>query len=283
MFCRYCGGAVANDSRFCSHCGQSLASPESAESERNGPPSAPDPTLAVSVSQEASKPALTNKSPRRRIECPVCHETSAMVKASTIVDEGMSTGVVAGVGGTVIGPAGLGVGAGMTQTRTQLARRLAPTARPKQNFLAHWFVWALAIWVVLALVLSANMDMGFVGFILGLMFGLIPALLAGLIGAVITVPLNAGRWTGVQREWDQKAASLREAYYCRRDDVLFNERFAGTPEQFKLMLDIPAKPRPTISYNPGTPQPGSGWYKSRQGSGARQQPPPAMKGRPKLK
>lgn len=250
MYCRFCGSKTPSDSRFCSTCGKALTEAPAVIAAATEPPHAP--AAGPSTPSPRHEHAAATDSPRSGV-CPVCHESSAVVKVGTLIDEGMSSGLSVGVGGTVIGPSAVGVGGAVTQTRTALARRLAPPPRPKQSFFAHWISWAFAIGTVIAFFVAIGMDVGFFGLIFGMMIGLVPGALLGLVGATITVPANSFRWTPVQAEWDRKAARVREAYYCRRDDVMFDSTVSGSPDQFKAKLDIPTKPRPKV-YAPSSIQ-----------------------------
>lgn len=250
MYCRFCGNKTPSDSRYCSTCGKDLTEVPAVVAAAPEPPHTPAAVLSTPPLEHEH--AATPDSPRSGV-CPVCRESSAVVKVSTLIDEGMSSGLSVGVGGTVIGPSAVGVGGAVTQTRTALARRLAPPPRPKQSFFTHWISWALAIATVIAFFVAIGVDVGFGGFMIGVMIGAVPGMLLGLVGATITVPANSFRWTPVQAEWDRKAARVRDAYYCRRDDVMFDSTVSGSPDQFKAKLDIPTKPRPKV-YAPSSIQ-----------------------------
>ena len=201
--CRSCGHDLASvgglgQSRFCPQCGERIE--------------------AATSPAATAKEQLLVDSPQARGVCPACGLTDQVQNVGSVMDSESSTSTGIGAG---IGTGGLGVGVGRSGSQTKLSERLTP---PLPNF---GCMNALIVGMGIPLILWFIFDR------LGA-----PELLGPLVavfGALIGVPLA---WWWIKRRRDPKRSlegysealqRLRSAYYCRRDDLVFDWELSGNP------------------------------------------------------
>lgn len=186
--------------------------------------------IAGQVEVQAVEPLATGSVTTK---CPVCHEATAIQRMSVAIDSGFSSSAGSALTVTTRGE---WASTGFTSaSSTALSARIAPPPRPafqfRQTFIRVWIVATIiaAIWF------AASNGSGGIGFAVGLFFGVltwIPALLLTIISKAIT----AASYSTQGADWDRKAGELRSAYYCARDDVVFNGDYADRPEVFRARI-----------------------------------------------
>jgi uncharacterized membrane protein YfcA len=187
-----------NQTRFCPQCG-----------ERVGP---------AQPSTQTESPGGVLDNPQARGICPKCGLTDQVRNVGTVIDS--ETSSTSGIGGGV-GTGGLGIGGGFSGSQTKLSARLEP---PLPNF-----------GCLNALLIGMAVPLG-LGFLLqALGAPEVVSLLVGGLGFVVGVPL-AWRWIKKRRHqarslegYSEALMRLRSAYYCYRDDLIFDGELSGPP------------------------------------------------------
>lgn len=166
--------------------------------------------------------------------CPICGQNDCVRSVSSLIAEGISSETQFGVGYIAGGIAPMIMGG---QSRTMLAQRLMPPAPPGHLSAAGVMV---PFWLfnVAAAVVIAFMWRGGEAFnspVSGLFTFAASLLPAILLGLVVFLPVwLLLHWHPIRkRRWEQSAAYLGGAYYCGRDDVIFDaaENY-DSPESF---------------------------------------------------
>lgn len=215
MYCKHCGKGVPGDSNFCPFCGGTFAQGTA------DTPSIADPPLAVGDES-------TGKN-----TCPLCMSRDTVQRLSTVLDMGKSSSVGAGLGGSS-GP-GIGGGVFATSTSSDLVRRLSPPSRPVNSLVGPWIIWCLGLYIIFSVV--GGIAMGNIGSGIVLWAFLMPVImLLAILPAQISKALRAPKFVRLQDSWDARTEQLRASYFCIRDDVIFNETAAESPDVFKANL-----------------------------------------------
>ena len=150
------------------------------------------------------------------MNCPECGLSDQVQNVGSVIDSEQTTSSGIGAG---VGTPGVGIGVGSSHSRTRLAERLAP---PNTN-----------LGCVNALALGGG----------------IPAVIFWLAGGdeapaslvvalfVIMALAVPGIWAFLRKrgasksfeQYSEAVKKMRSAYYCRRDDIVFNHEVAGPP------------------------------------------------------
>jgi len=168
--------------------------------------------------------------------CPTCHNSDAIQRVSVAIDSGATS--TTGTAGTLTTQGALAYTRFISSSVTSLSARIAPPPRPnfpfRRTFLQLWIICT----ILGAMAVAGQYFSGgtwIVGFGIGLwtvFVTWIPALLVTVISKAVT----ASSYTAQQAIWDRRAQELRSAYYCARDDVVFDREHVGAPEDFRRMV-----------------------------------------------
>ena len=207
MECSKCGFdlgsmGLSDSKRFCPECGSSI------------------------TSQAGSLSAEVLDSERQRIElaqargiCPQCRSSDQVQNVGTVIDSEKRSQAGLGAG---IGIGGVGVGIGKSGGTSKLGERLQPPP-PKS---------------------LGCMSAIFLGLVAGQLIGLVAGILTrsedvyGVVGGIATFIVVPLLWfwlaqrPGATKRWDDYAESvrrMRSAYYCWRDDLVFDAELSGNP------------------------------------------------------
>lgn len=206
MYCQKCGFQNSDEASFCGGCGSAT---------------------------QSSRSAIADDNPAR---CPVCLDISSSAKLGVVIDSSKSSGLGAG-----IGTGGVGVGGGISNT--QLHERLRPPPRPSASTGCYWILTAPLTLIGIAIIsgfATIGGEGGFLtGWIGGLILGFVPAIFIGLIFAMITKSTTRPYYEAAGKDWDAKNATYRNAYYCSRDDIVFDGASQAKPEVFKQSVFTP--------------------------------------------
>jgi len=230
-FCRSCG-ASDQDEKFCSECGKPTGNQTVGTKSSPTKPPAP----------KRESPKSTSRSSAN--VCPECKSADAVQRAATVIDGGNSTTQGSALSIPINGGQWTTTAFASAST-SNLASRLSPYSMPRARLwpwillftgLIAWFGGKWAFESIFAsggyhyfgpdygeMLLSA-MALG-----ISLAVGLIPAILLGLLMRAIG---NATWLSNARANWGPRASRVYNAYYCFRDDTMFDSGNHGRPEQF---------------------------------------------------
>jgi len=204
MFCKECGKAIEDDSKFCKHCGKTIISEPNSNQEISLAP-------VEIISQE--------KLVKNNICCPLCKHIDSIAKVSAVYSSGVSEGSYSGTAVSFITPLSSNESSSVAFTPVSmggvnisgLSKRIAPLPEPRYPS-QLWFV----IFLILAcLSLSLIWIMG-----LTLPFLVIFGALAVWQGVRIS---NKRKETKEYIPiYEKSMVSWNKLYYCFRDDIVFN-------------------------------------------------------------
>jgi hypothetical protein len=189
---------------------------------------------------DSNEVVRTNKAPSAH-ECPKCHLGDAVQKVASVIDSGVSTSVGFQTLTQFTHPLNTFGGITASNSSSALASRLSIQV-PEASFRFVWiFVGFAASTIFLKNTTFATggmLDFGLdlanwaaAGFC-ALFVGPIVGTIAGFIGKGV----EANNLKPLQTKRRQAIQTLRDSYYCFRDDLVFNSRISGTPEQVVRQL-----------------------------------------------
>ena len=231
-FCRNCGAAEQNE-KFCAACGKQTGNqPVSSNVSDTGP---------------ARERETSTKPPRSSANvCPECKSADAVQRAATVIDGGNSTTQGSALSIPINGGQWTATSFASAST-SNLAGRLSPYSIPNARvwpwtlLFAGLIAWFGGKWAFESI---SNLGTGgydyfgpnyaelipsAMAFVVALAFGVIPAILLGLLMRAIG---NATWLSSARANWGPRASRVYNAYYCFRDDTMFDNGGHGRPEQF---------------------------------------------------
>lgn len=203
--------------------------PESNETEQLGSDSL-NPVDAF-VTSIRKKP-LKAKSPKRGNVCPICNTNAAVQRVSTVLDSGTTNSTGIQTLGQIGQPSSQYFGFSASQSTTALARRLS-IGVPVAEFRYAWFLlmYPLSVWF-LANVGWYDFGSSLANWFVSLFVGAIPGVTLGLIFGMAWKRYENQNLAESQDQHLRAQETLRNSYYCFKDDCVFNERAHGSPESF---------------------------------------------------
>ena len=231
-FCSNCGSAD-QDAKFCTVCGERPGEEKPSADRIVSPPK-----------KNKTKKSEAAKARKSSQTCPECDSSGAVQRVASVIDGGNTS-----TQGTALS---IPINGGQWTTTsfasastTSLANRLAPYSIPVARMwpwvlaligLAAWFVgkWAtenFAAFKNFHYFGSGNGELliSIVAFVIVAAFALIPGLLFGLLMRAIG---NATWLAEARANWHPCASRVYNAYYCFRDDTMFDGDAHGRPEDF---------------------------------------------------
>ena len=210
-YCKECGSSISGEIKFCGNCGASQLY-----------------AATNKLEVESEKTSRTSK-----MVCPVCGQSDSCQKVATIVDSGNSVSVGLSTFSTWSTHPVVGSGVNLSTSSTNLARRLSVNI-PEATFQFGGFFAGLAITIFAIYQWAKQGNSGdslFVAMFFSVALGLIPGALVGLIGGFWGKSIKARRIAPWRAAAGEAQRDVRSAYYCFRDDYVFNGELAGTPEE----------------------------------------------------
>jgi glycerol uptake facilitator-like aquaporin len=210
-FCAECGASDQNNN-FCSICGKPTDGSEK----------------LVSKSKKQTKKSTHS--------CPVCDSQDSVQRVRTIIDSGIGDTTGTAVTVPVFGQGAVGVTGFSAQSVTRLAQSLSPYDPPRPRFWSWFFVSLFVVYFFIYRYSQTQANPadtnGMVSFI---SYGLIlsvPALLVAFIGAFVIRAIQRVALRPKYQDWEYHADKVYNAFYCFRDDTMFDSRFSGRPDEF---------------------------------------------------
>jgi predicted nucleic-acid-binding Zn-ribbon protein len=199
MVCIKCGSRIVN-SKFCSECGEKA-------------------------------PAFGHITRSRFTQgtCPKCSQNDQVQNVGSIIDSGKTALTVSTIG---VGTGGVGFGFGSGKSVSELSARLS-SPQPKSGGCLPVLLWGLVMNALVSLIITvsnqegAYRDVPYFGWLAA---GFIPS--TALVFTISFFYLGPKQLQAFSAHTANEV-QLRGAYYCWRDDTVFNAEFAGTPDQFK--------------------------------------------------
>jgi RNA polymerase subunit RPABC4/transcription elongation factor Spt4 len=207
MFCSSCGNKLSDTQKFCPSCGVENANP------------------TKKTNESSHRPKDLRNSERDSKSCPECNQKDLIQKVSSI----WSTDESEVEGRTTLLLSARYQGS----TKSGLARRLSAPVGPwvkKESQRNSWIGCGGCI-VVLGvpglLIAPTAIPDDFISFLVFLGVGIV----------ILFVNLRSEKKSKEEREaqkklWEKSTQRLGQAWYCSRDDLVFDARFSGSPEKF---------------------------------------------------
>jgi hypothetical protein len=187
--------------------------------------------------------------------CPKCGQLDAVQAVSTIIDGG--TTYTSGVAYSYATPSDHGFVPPTlykSQSLSGLAHRLSPPGPPVPHFW-RYFLWTFALGTILVILITLIntivQDAGYseqnpyserevhlswivyiVSPIAWWMLYLVPLMIVSTIVGFIFRARDKRRMIEAAEEWRARARRIYGAYYCTRDDTMFDQTAYGNPEGF---------------------------------------------------
>lgn len=176
------------------------------------------------------------------MNCPKCGENSAVQSMRTIVSGGISNTSGSAISYPILGEGALTATYFGSTTSSVLADRLMPPGMPT----ARVWPWIVSFTTLFVLIVpKAAYDAVFpsqgyfsdpVSSIFSsifLIFGILIGAILGILFAIIMRTIGNATWMKpIQEDWYPRSARVWNTYYCGRDDTMFDEGYAATPEDF---------------------------------------------------
>lgn len=225
----YCGecGTAAESNRFCRKCGASIASSTAT-------------AVIVQTTEEQSRHSVST--PRQPNECPVCRRSDQVQSVSTVIASGRSSTSGSALSVPLLGGEWATTHFASAST-SQLAARLSPPAQPLST-VRNW-IWlylviltaGFSVWAITSVFDPRHPAFGnFINAAISIAIVIaiavaatLPALLLSYISAGIA---NRTTLAEPRQAWVPRAQRCLSAYYCFRDDQMFDEVTYGRPEDF---------------------------------------------------
>ena len=214
--CPFCAEEVKFAAIKCKHCGSDLG------------------TSALQTTQNVQ---VKTDSPRLPNVCPACHEASAVQKVSVVLDSSTTNSIGLQALTQLAHPLNAFAGISASTSSTNLTSRFRIIV-PEAEFQMRW----LGVGVILSLIYlkvswfapgqpfdTGNEILNYIcDFFVSIFLG--PA-----IGACIGYYVKHEQKkeiAPVQQKRLKAIQTVRESFYCFRDDLVFNDKTSGTPEAF---------------------------------------------------
>lgn len=176
------------------------------------------------------------------MNCPKCGEYSAVQSMRTIVSGGISNTSGSAISYPILGEGALTATYFGSTTSSVLADRLMPPGMPTAR-VWPWIVSFTTLFVLIApkaaydaVFPSSGYFTDSVSFIFSsifLVFGIMIGLILGILFAIIMRAIGNATWMKpIQEDWYPRSARVWNTYYCGRDDTMFDEWYAASPEDF---------------------------------------------------
>ena len=173
----------------------------------------------------------------RSNHCPICRQIDAVQKVSSLIDSGTVNNSGQAISMPIFSQHPLSdsfMTGFSSQSRSHLVIRFNVPQMPKEKFHYKFFkywgilIFGFGIW-------GSTWSTGglFWLIVLGAIFTLPGALIFGFLFAQ---PAAGDKMENDRIIWSRKVQRLREANYCARDDIAFDERTQGSPEQFVSLI-----------------------------------------------
>ena len=192
--------------------------------------------------------AIGSNSGGYSLRCPRCGQQDSVQSVRSLVDSGVGTTSGVALSAPLMPHSHL-IGTGfVSRTVTQMAKRLGPPSPPKVKFLKPFLItFSVLVGVVIAFIILSNVAAGnfslqllWIGLIGGIGWSfsifLVPILVTSAIVALITRPFQKKLIHMRLQTWSVRAGQVLSASYCIRDDTMFDQTFAGSPESFKNQI-----------------------------------------------
>ncbi len=171
------------------------------------------------------------------LNCPVCNEFDAVQRVRTIIDGGIGNTAGGALSVPIFGKGAMAVTGFSSQSVTQLANRLGPYRSPRPGFWRWFFLAFLLSWIlpvsIAAQQATTNSPVSFIlALLLWLYFLIIPMVIIAVILAFIFRAIKKATQRPALARWSVCATTVYEAFYCFRDDTMFNSEMNGRPEDF---------------------------------------------------
>lgn len=204
MFCKECGKAIEDDSKFCRHCRKMIISEPNSNQETSVIP-------VEIISQE--------KLAKNNICCPLYKHIDSIAKVSAVYSSGVSEGSYSGTAVSFITPFSPNESSSVAFTPvsmrgvniSELSKRLAPPPEPQ---------YPSRLWFVIFLILAC-LSLAFIW-------------VGGLTLPFLVIFGALAAWQGVSNSnkikkikeyipiYEKSMVSWNKLYYCFRDDIVFN-------------------------------------------------------------
>ena len=225
MYCHRCGRTLVGDRpAYCSGCGEPVSATSSGADTAQPPAPRPSDTTGPI-------PRIPTTS---RTTCPRCGTHDNVQRVSTVVAGGYSTTSGAAITGPIIGNGPLQATLFGANNATDLAVRLEGPGEPGFAWIKAFLVWLLVGFLGVALYAKATspgqdwvyaiIATALVGAFIAIPF----AILATLLERLVRQPLISRQ----QAWWFARHGRLMDAYYCFRDDVIFDDRECARPDTY---------------------------------------------------
>ena len=237
IYCNQCGIKNTKSSKFCSSCGFNLSKVNSKKSEIK----TSNPKKETVDLESLSKP---NKAKvRQTLKCIKCKSDTQLQRVSVIIESGTIQTKGFSVSTPIFNDHPI-KNSFLTQSAsvssTPLVQRLLPAPIPtfpfSKLFINYWLVSSIPFTILsfLASFNSKNENQESSNLLVNVFFGLFLGLFFGALIAFFEQNYaNAVSVSQIRHSWEDKNREHNAAYYCFRDDVVFNEEFSGTPEEFR--------------------------------------------------
>ena len=228
MKCSVCGESSEAEEGFCESCGAALSTVVRAKKKS-------------ASSQVARKSKASATRHRAATDCPACGSSSNVQIVGSIVSGGTTSSRGSALSVPLTGGGWVQTYYGSTSS-TYLAQRVAPGNPPS----ARAWPWVLLGTFIGGLLICGGVSdfldsWGLRYFVVGqAMFWLswgvasLIMLIPSFFLAWMMTAIGNRTWMIPRRaDYQQVANRIWNARYCHKDDVMFDETFAGSPEQFK--------------------------------------------------
>lgn len=218
--CIACAEDIKAEAKLCKHCGTVQSSADFSSTS----------TTAINETDEV-------KSKKFKNACPKCNQVDSIAKVSSIVDSSTQTstsmGFISQIGAGSMPYTNLSLGT----SSSQLADRLS-IGIPEAQFNYRFVDFCMGLFFAAAgsfgLVFKEGSPLDAGPF--NVLFASICSLAIGPILGIFTATTRknneANKIYELQILMSKANDKLRKAYYCSRDDVVFNGKMSGSPEEF---------------------------------------------------
>lgn len=214
--CIACSEEIQVSAKLCKHCG-TTQDDERFHSGEIKPKSAPS---------------------RKGHICPVCDEGDSVASVASIIDSGTSNSTSLTMMNQFGHPLEMYSGVTVSSSSSVLAQRLTVNI-PEAKFPYKWLAFGFGISFFLSQKIfsqpgsSANLGSDLFNNIIGPIFvSVIVGPLLGMILGFIFKSVEANKIVPQQQAAHSVNNTLRNSYYCSRDDVVFNDELSGSPQDF---------------------------------------------------